>query len=141
MYVWSKNKFKRHKNNKLRWLASHINFKLLHTGWLFAHDSTKCCKMLLPMYSGSSNLSNAGPLFTHSVSLTSLLILLCPRFDELCQDLFRQLFQILNKNALNLDSRELCHLMLYGSSSLSMKDNRMIIKATIQHLENSERFK
>ena len=30
----SKNKFKTQMNNKLRWLASDINFKLLHTGCL-----------------------------------------------------------------------------------------------------------
>ena len=34
----SKNKFKTIKNNKLRWLASDINFKLLHTGFAIAHD-------------------------------------------------------------------------------------------------------
>ena len=28
----SKNKFKTQKNNKLRWLASDIKFKILHTG-------------------------------------------------------------------------------------------------------------
>ena len=31
-YVPSKNKFKNTKNNKLRWLAADINFKLLHSG-------------------------------------------------------------------------------------------------------------
>ena len=33
----SKNKFEPQKNNKLRWLASDINFKLLDTGYPFAH--------------------------------------------------------------------------------------------------------
>ena len=35
-----KNEFKTQKNNKLRWLASDINFKLLHTGCPIAHVST-----------------------------------------------------------------------------------------------------
>ena len=39
-YIPSKNKFKTQKNNKLRWLASDINFKLLHTECPIAHDST-----------------------------------------------------------------------------------------------------
>ena len=44
----SKDKFK-DKNNKLRWLASDINFKLLHTGCPIAHGVTSrrgrilCC--------------------------------------------------------------------------------------------------
>ena len=67
--------------------------------------------------------------------------LLFPFFNDLRRDLLGQLFQILNKHSLNLDPRELCHPMLYGSPSLSMIDNRMIIEATIQHIENSERFK
>ena len=33
----SENKFKAQINNKLRWLASNINFKLLHTGCPIAH--------------------------------------------------------------------------------------------------------
>ena len=37
-YIPSKNKFKTQKHNKLRWLASNINFKLLHTGCPIAHD-------------------------------------------------------------------------------------------------------
>ena len=32
---------KHKKNNKLRWLASDINFKLLHTGCPIAHDATE----------------------------------------------------------------------------------------------------
>ncbi len=43
---------------------------------------------------------------------------------------------VLNEDALNLDPKELCHLMLYGSPSLSVIDNRMIIEATIQYIEN-----
>ena len=33
----SKNKFTTHKTNELRWLASDINFKLLHIGFPSAH--------------------------------------------------------------------------------------------------------
>ena len=36
----SKNKFKTQKYNKLRWLASDINFKVLHTGCPNNHDNT-----------------------------------------------------------------------------------------------------
>ena len=35
----SKNEFKTQINNKLRWLASDINFKLLHIGCPIAQDS------------------------------------------------------------------------------------------------------
>ena len=65
----------------------------------------------------------------------------CPIFNELRRHLLGQLSQILNIHALNLDPRELCHLMLYGNPSLSIIDNRMIIEATIQYIENSERSK
>ena len=36
-----KNKFKTYINNKLRWLASDINFKLLHLRCPIAHDLIK----------------------------------------------------------------------------------------------------
>ena len=36
----SKNKFKPQKNTDLRWLASDINFKLLHIGCPIAHEET-----------------------------------------------------------------------------------------------------
>ena len=36
----SKNKFKTQKYNRLRWLVSDINFKLLHTGCPNAHEQT-----------------------------------------------------------------------------------------------------
>ena len=36
----SKDKFKAQRNYKSRWLASDINFKLLHTGCPIAHDIT-----------------------------------------------------------------------------------------------------
>ena len=65
----------------------------------------------------------------------------CPHFNELRQNLLGQLSRVLNKDALNLDPKELCHLMLYGSPSLSVIDNRMVLEATIQYIENSERFK
>ena len=38
--VPSKNKFKTQINNRLRWLASDINFKLLRTGCPIAHGTT-----------------------------------------------------------------------------------------------------
>ena len=65
----------------------------------------------------------------------------CLHFNELRQNLLGQLSRVLNKDALNLDPKELCHLMLYGSPSLSVIDNRMVLEATIQYIENSERFK
>ena len=65
----------------------------------------------------------------------------CPHCNELRQNLLGQLSRVLNKDALNLDPKELCHLMLYGSPSLSVIDNGMVLEATIQYIENSERFK
>ena len=43
----------------------------------------------------------------------------CPFFNELRQDLLGQLSQILDKDVLNLDPKELCHLMFCESPSLS----------------------
>ena len=37
----SKNNFKTQKHNKVRWLASDINFKLIHTGCPIAHGLRK----------------------------------------------------------------------------------------------------
>ena len=42
----SKNKSQIQRNNKLRWLASDINFKLLHTGCLIAHVGTSSVWLL-----------------------------------------------------------------------------------------------
>ena len=50
-----------------------------------------------------------------------------------------QLSLKLDKDVPNLDPKELSHLMLYGSPSLSMTEKIMIIEATIQHIENSKR--
>ena len=43
----SKNNFKAQKHNKLMWLASDINFKVLHTGCPIAHGATAAIKILL----------------------------------------------------------------------------------------------
>ena len=58
----------------------------------------------------------------------------CFLSNKLRQDLLGQLFRISNKDTLNLDPKELCHLTLYLRSSLPIRDNRMIIDTAIQYL-------
>ena len=55
-------------------------------------------------------------------------VLHCPYFNDLRQNLLGQLSWVLNEDSLNLDPRELCHLMLYGNPSLSVIDNRMVLE-------------
>ena len=62
----------------------------------------------------------------------------CLLFTELRLDPLGHFSEILNKDALNLDPKNVCHIAFYGSPSLSEIDNR--IEATIQYIENSERF-
>ena len=40
----------------------------------------------------------------------------------------------------NLDSETLCNLLLYGSSNMNMIDNRIIIEATIEYIEKTNRL-
>ena len=47
----SKNKFKTQKNNKLRWLNSDINLKLLHTGCRIARGYTLQLRFIAALFS------------------------------------------------------------------------------------------
>ena len=40
----------------------------------------------------------------------------------------------------NLDSETLCNLLLYGSPYMNMIDNRIIIEATIEYIEKTNRL-
>ena len=40
----------------------------------------------------------------------------------------------------NLDSETLCKLLLYGSPNMNMIDNRIIIEATIEYIEKTNRL-
>ena len=40
----------------------------------------------------------------------------------------------------SMDSKDLCELLLYGTSDLNVVENRIIIEATISFIERSKRF-
>ena len=46
----------------------------------------------------------------------------------------------LSQNVTNLDSESLCNLLLYGSSNLNMIDNRIIIEAKTEYIEETDRL-
>ena len=67
-------------------------------------------------------------------------LLHCPRYNELREDLFGTVTEVSGIDVANLDSETLCNLLLYGSSNMNMIDNRMIIEATIEYIEKTNRL-
>ena len=62
------------------------------------------------------------------------------RFDQLRRDLFDTVTEVLGSNIANLASESLCNLLLYGSSNLTLVDNRIIIEVTIDNIEETNRL-
>ena len=67
-------------------------------------------------------------------------LLHCPHFDTLREDLFGTVTEVLGIDIADLDSETLCNLLLYGSSNLNILENRIIIEATIEFIEKTNRL-
>ena len=67
-------------------------------------------------------------------------LLHCPQFDLMRTDLFSQLADVPGLDITSMDSKNLCELLLYGTSDLNVVENRIIIEATISFIERSKRF-
>ena len=67
-------------------------------------------------------------------------LLHCPRFNQLREDLFGTVTEVSGIDIANLDSETLCNLLLYGSPNMNMIDNRIIIEATIEYIEKTNRL-
>ena len=67
-------------------------------------------------------------------------LLHCPHFNQLREDLFGTVTEVSGIDIANLDSETLCNLLLYGSSDMNMIDNRIIIEATIEYIEKTNRL-
>ena len=67
-------------------------------------------------------------------------LLHCPHFDTLREDLFGTVAEVLGIDVADLDSETLCNLLLYGSSNLNIIENRIIIEATIEFIEKTNRL-
>ena len=67
-------------------------------------------------------------------------LLHCPQFGLERMDLFRQLAEVPDLDITDMDSKNLCDLLLYGSDNLNISTNRMIIEATISFIEKTRRF-
>ena len=64
-------------------------------------------------------------------------LLHCPRFNQLRRDLFDTVTEVLGSDIANLKSGTLCNLLLYGSSNMTLVDNRIIIGATIDYIKKT----
>ena len=67
-------------------------------------------------------------------------LLHCPQFGLQRMDLFHQLAEVPDLDITDMDSINLCDLPPYGSDSLNISMNRMIIEATISFIEKTRRF-
>ena len=67
-------------------------------------------------------------------------LLHCPLYDNIRQDLFGHLEDILEFNVLSMDSNSLCNLLLFGKPDLDVSVNKMIIEETIRFIENTKRL-
>ena len=64
-------------------------------------------------------------------------LLHCLRFNQLRRDLFDTVTEVLGSDIANLKSGTLCNLLLYGSSNLTLVDNRIIIEGTIDYIKKT----
>ena len=64
----------------------------------------------------------------------------CPLYDNIRQDLFGHLEDILEFSVSSMDSNSLCNLLLFGKPELGVSVNKMIIEETIHFIENTKRL-
>ena len=70
----------------------------------------------------------------------SCLFLHCPLYDNIRQDLFGHLEDILEFNVSSMDSNSLKNLLLFGKPDLDVSVNKMIIEEAIRFIENTKRL-
>ena len=64
----------------------------------------------------------------------------CLRFNQSQRGLFDTVADVLGSDITNLDSVTLCNLLLYGSYNFTLVQNRMIIEATIDYIQKTNRL-
>ena len=64
----------------------------------------------------------------------------CARFTEACHALLDFVWSLNNVNFEHLVSNDKIKLLLYGDTSLGVVVNRLVIKATLEFLNDSKRF-
>ena len=67
-------------------------------------------------------------------------LLHCPLYDNIRQDLFGHLEDILEFSVSRMDSNSLCNLLLFGKPELGASVNKLIIEETNHFLENTKRL-
>ena len=67
-------------------------------------------------------------------------LLYCHRFDMIRRDLFGQLSNFPELDLVNMGPTALYMLLLYGSSMLTVIENRLILEATLLFIERSKRL-
>ena len=67
-------------------------------------------------------------------------LLHCPLYDVIRQDLFGQLENFLDFNALDRNSKSLCNLLFFGKPDLDVSVNKVIPEETLRFIENTKRL-
>ena len=62
-------------------------------------------------------------------------LLRCPRSSQLLGSLFDAATEVLGLAIVHQDSETLCNLLLYGSSDLTLVENRIIIEAMMEYIK------
>ena len=66
---------------------------------------------------------------------TEHFLLHCPQFDLMRTDFFSQVADVPGLDITSIDSKDLCELLLHGTSDLNVVESRIIIEATISFTE------
>ena len=64
----------------------------------------------------------------------------CSCFNQSRRSLVDAVAEVLDSDIANLDSIALCSLFLYGSYNLTLVENRILVEATIDYIEKTNRL-
>ena len=64
----------------------------------------------------------------------------CHLFQAMRSELFGQLSEVPGFKISNLLAKEICELILYGSSELKLLANRLLMEATLHFIKNTKKF-
>ena len=64
----------------------------------------------------------------------------CPRFEMMRRDLLGQLSDIPRIDITVMDSKSLSQLLLFGSTNLTVVENRIVLEATMAYIKATKRF-